>query len=512
MKFHKSTLALGYAGLALSLSLTPLSANPDSPVKPAVWQKHMVEINQQLKVNPEKARDNQAQIATCLRTIRMSLAAEDYQQAITQLNNLRNLEPSAVKPILALSEKLIDELVARSKQELTRTETLYTEFAEAIMAAKQAHQIDPWIKKLNVEVSRAQTRNRTINPLKVWTPIISDSANANVYQSINRGNQLFNMNTSHLTQLQSKASQALQIAHYWQDYLHYLKVDNTSSARSSMNRIAQVVVNFTYIPRSKVLDLQSGLIDDNQVTQKIASLSMDNLKKRLVSHDEALLLYDELRHAPSSLLTPAIRALSNKLQEYNSACEYLEGGDIDDGFYKIRALMFHPILGTLSQQTHDKYLQLYLKIPADFTQSKKEESATWATRYMLQLSKDKAWKELHVALVFMQQYYYRTNSSSNAPIKQDMLAITYLLVGMNYEANQQYMRAIAAYRQAVGTLGYCTEVVSEAGKRLRKLQQAHPTEFAQSQSLRSHDGTSNSFTTSPLLIRKIVKEELENDE
>ncbi len=509
MKFQKSILYLGYAGLALTLSLSPLSANSNNQES---WQKHIADISELVKVTTDKERENQAQIDTCLRTIKMSLAAKDYQQAITQLNNLRNMEPRAVKPILALSEKLIDELVAKSKEEITRTERLYTEFSEAILVAKLPNEIDTWIKKLNEEVKKSQRQNRSTRQLQLWTPNISNSPHLKGYSNMNRQNQLFNMNSSNLFLLQSQSSQALQVAHYWQDYLHYKINDNISSARSSMSRISQVVVNFTYIPRSRVLSLQSGLTDESKPKEAITILKIDDLRARLDSQEDALLLHHELRQVSSSRLTPAVRELNSKLQEYSNACAYLEGGDLDDGFYNIRKLIYHPIIGSLSKKTHDKFLKRYLRIPADFKQKENEEAEEWATRYILKLSEDKAWKQLHIALVFMQQYYYRSGGSGKAPIKQDLEAITYLLSGMNYEANQQYLRAIVAYRQVLGKLGYCTDVVTEAGKQLLKLQKAYPTEFAQSQSLRTHDGTSHSFTTSHLLIRKIVKEELINKE
>ena len=508
MKFQKSHLFVGYLALTLSLPLTLLSAFPDSPETPETWLTNIAEISEQVKATPNSPRKNQAQIDTSLRTIKMSLAAEDYQQAISQLNTLRNLEPKAVKPILALSEKLIDLLVQKSKNEIARTEKLYEEFAQAVLVAKTPNEIDPWLKKLNVEVKKAQTQNRAITPLKLWTPSISNSPYATGYNNINRSNQLFNMNTSSLAFLQSKASQALQIAHYWQDYLHYKNSGEISTARNSMSNISRVVVNFTYIPRSKVLELQSGLALGGNGKNSITKLTIDDLKQRLGTQQDALLLHQELSQTSSSYLTPAIRSLNSKLRDYSQACEYLEGGDIDDGFYKIRSLIYHPIIGSLSKKTHDKFLSRYLKIPANFKQNDNEESEAWATRYILKLSADKDWKKLHVALVFMHQYYYRSGGGSKAPINQDLEAVRNLLTGMNYEANQQYVRAIVAYRQVLGSIGLCTEVVAESGKHLTKLQKAHPAEYAQSQSLHSHDSTSSSYTTSPLLIRKIVKEEL----
>lgn len=499
MKLHSSLVSLGI-GICLSLSLAVADEQ--------AWQQPLQNISKQVQANPENPRKNQAQIDTCLRTIRMSLSANDLNQAITQLNNLRNLEPTAVKPILKLSEQLIDNLVQRSKKDIERKENLYQEFAEALINAKAPKDIDPWLKKLNEEIKHDKKQAKQITPIKLWAPTLPNSIHSEGYRNFNSQSQLFSMNTTSLFHLQSQANQALQIARYWQDYMQYKLDSQHSSARSSMSSIAQIVVNFTYIPRSRVLDLQSELSGNQPSSDQANLYQIEDLQKRLNTQDEAVLLYNELSHASSSRLTPAVRALKNKLQVYNSACEYLAGGDLDDGYYKISTLAYHPILGKLSRQTHDSYLRRHLKIPESFQKNKKEEGAEWATRYILQLSKDHAWKDLHGALSMLQQYYYRSSGSGKAPIKEDTRAIGYLLAGFNYESNQQYLRAIVAYRQAVGTLGYCTEIINEAGKRLTNLQKAHPTEFAQSQSLSSHEGTSHSFTTSHLLIRKIVKEEL----
>lgn len=102
MKFNKPIL---YATLSLGITLTPLSAKPEA------WQKHIHSISSQVKANPDQPNPKQAQIDTCLRTIKTSLAANDYNQVISQLNNLRAYEPKAVKSTLELSEQLIDALV-----------------------------------------------------------------------------------------------------------------------------------------------------------------------------------------------------------------------------------------------------------------------------------------------------------------------------------------------------------------------------------------------------------------
>lgn len=503
MEFKKSTL---YLGLALGLSLAPLSANPE------IWQKDIQDISQQVKADPDadadKERANQAQIDTSLRTIQMALAAEDYHQAITQLNNLRNLEPKAVKSILALSEKLIDTLVLKSKEDITRKEKLYEEFAKSIIAAEVASEIDPWLKKLNEEVRKSQNHHRSAGALQLWAPSAHSISQANSYSKFNGQSQLFNMNCSNLVHLQSKATTALQIAQSWQDYLHYKSQDNTSLARSSMTRVSQYVANFTYISRSKVLDLQSAFPDSNNARDEAGKIKINDLLKRLTNQQDALTLHYELKATSSSYFSAGVRELNNKLQSYSMACEYLEGGDLDDGFYKIRTLMSYPVLSELSKQTRDHYLNHYLAIPTEFKKKENEDSEVFVTRYLSELSQQKAWKNLRASLALMKQYYYRSSGVGLATVKGDLEALDYFIVARNYETHKQYKRAIVAYRQVLGKQASYTEVTEEAGKSLLRLQKTYPVESDLSESMSSHTATLSSYRRSNSLIRNVVKEEL----
>ena len=499
MKLKKSTF---YIGLAIGLSLAPLSADPE------VWQKHIEDISEQVKADPDKVRVNQAQIDTSLRTIQVSLATKDYYQAITQLNNLRNLEPEAVKSILKLSEKLIDVLVLKSKEEITRKEKFYEEFAKSIMTTKVASDIDPWLKKLNEEIRKAQNHNSSVRALQLWAPASHSISLAGSYSDFNGQSRLFNMNCSNLTHLQSKVNTALQIAQSWQDHLHYKSQGNTSSARNSMTRVSQYVVNFPYISRSKVLDLLADIPDSNNPRDEAGKIKMNDLLKRLGSQQDALTLYYELKATSSSYFSPEVRELIAKLYSYSTACEQLEGGDPDDGFYKIKTLMSYPILSELSKKTHDHYLNSYLNIPTEFKKKENEDSEVFVTRYLSKLSQEKAWKKLRASLVFMQQYYYRNNGIGVAKAKGDIEALDHLMIGVNYEAHKQYERAMVAYRQALSKLGSHPEVTAEAGKNLLKLKNEHPAEFDISESMSSYTSTISSFSRSSSLVRKVVKEEL----
>ena len=511
MKLYKCNLYTCHAIyllIVLSLTLSPLQAEPNSPSLPKAWLTNIAKISEQVIAKPDAPRANQAQIDASLRIIKASLAAENYQQAIIQLHVLHNYEPIAAKPILELSEQLADILAEKSKKEIARAEQLYKDFSQAILAAKVPEDIDHWLHKFSLERQKNQTLNRPSAALPIWSPIKVNSPFTANYKAINHSNQLFNINTSNLRYLQSKSRNALQIARYWQDYLHYIKLGSASDAKNSMRSVANIITDFSYIPRSKILELQSKLNGKNGTAPEITKHKLADLKKRLNTQEDAVILYHELARDSSTYNSPAISGLKSNLQEFHEACEYLEGGNINEGFYKIRKLIHHPLIGPLCRKTHDKFMIHYLKVPADFKQLKNEHCEEWATRYILKLSADKDWKKLHPALLFMHKYYNRSYSNYESTIGEDLKAVRYLRSAKNYEANKQYMRAIVAYRQAIGSIGYCTEIVEEAGKQILKLQKNHPTEYAQSESLHAHDGTFRSYTTSHLLIRKIVKEEL----
>jgi hypothetical protein len=471
-------------GTSLLLSI----ASPAEEQKP--WAKPLNNIASLIEKQPHDEEQKQAEISATLQTLQSVLATENLNQAVQELNRLRTLKPEAIKPILELSGMLLEELRGKSQAEIARVDKLHQEFAKAIFTMEKPSEIDAWLKTFNNEVKNNSKRQYWQTPISAWAPVHGGDPFASEYHAFNARTKDLCSSFSQITTLSQGSRAALDIARYWQDYLQYKSEGNISYTKNSLDRVANYVVNFTLIPRSKILTLRAKYDTSSGVKPTPSTptiFTLETLAEQSDSTEKFYAFCAAIESASSSRLSPEITSIKYMLRDVKRGIDEFSRGDLRDGYTYLNAAAKHPLLGDICNRILDQKLSEHLPIPESYVRKKSETPVQWVVRYYKELAAQKDWLALRPVLNGAHLCWRNSGVPESNFIRDDLEATVYLLRGLQFEENQLYPHAMVAYRRVFERLGYLSEVQKEASSRLKGLKKSHPKAYIQSLNMEDTD-------------------------
>lgn len=495
----------------LSLAALASLCSSATPLHAAVWDAELEQLTRLAEPagNPTadaKAKDTQERIQATLALLNANLSSKNYGRALHNLHALGKLSPKLIPASAKLSEKLLKELHSQREEAIKKRKELYQEFAKVLLNAKKPVELDAWIVKLN-SLSKANP-----SPGFQFRPFDPSRQHETPNYLITKEQWELNMSLQSqmgaFTTVTSEARAALNIATYWQNYLHYLTTGNYRNASNAMNQVASSVSNFTYIPRSKVLGLQHQLEVKTNPANKVKAEynDIETLQKTITDSESAMAAYSVLSTVSDSQLEAPLLTLKGELSQYRDFHRYLTRGSRHSAMEIYSTLHGHPILGKIATKELEDALAKSLKIPPTFQRNDGESPAEWVIRYADDLAKKGKWKALHAVSSASHNGFPRSDTFHHLTGGAD--AVKHLLIGMNFENHKQWARALAAYRQVMATYPNFEAVTKEAGKRLLALQQAHPNEAVISEALSSYSSTLSYPYYTASGIRELVQKEI----
>ena len=152
-------------------------------------------------------------------------------------------------------------------EEIANLEATFGELADALVAAEEAEELDPWIKELSD-----------------LSPGSSPSSRA-----------LAGPRATELTALRNRRSTAVGVTSAWQEYLTAKKHRDLKGARSSIASVIGRISEFPYVPRSRTLEIKARLQGSQPFGLEAGwSMSFEHYVARLKTPEDALVLKAEI--------------------------------------------------------------------------------------------------------------------------------------------------------------------------------------------------------------------------
>lgn len=485
--------------ITLLILLTYFTISPTILADEKAIEKELTNFIDVAVVQQAAANKKESQKQSLLR-IQSNIASKQYSQALNLIQAHIQLNPESTRTASALSSAILRELTKQAEKEVKRKKAFFNEFAKALTSAKAIEEIDHWLIKLNEEIQRDGKHRIYTQP--AWNPATNYIPNSSVYRGFWTANTRYQGYCGMPTQLRQETQTALRIATAWQDYLHALDLGDKRTARSHMNNIASYSASFVYIPRSKILKLSGNLMPQRVVRENSNELlEIKDVKLRLKTTADAILLYHELYNLSSSKMTPKVNYLKKDLRKLEEALNYVHSNNVKYGIEKLKALKSSPYLENLAVNILTNYVKSALNLPDNFVIKAGEDSLVWSERYLNKLAVEKKWGELHQAMLITK------HMKSGIDLReQDISALKLLIAAKNYQGAGLYHRAAVAYRQILGKGVYTEAINNEASSQLKKIRKDYPESYLLSHDMHGHDSNYHSKSRESYLKKLIVIE------
>lgn len=321
-------------------------------------------------------------------------------------------------------------------------EAAFVELAEDLLRARDPQEMDPWLLRITK---------------------LSDTGGKLAHHA--------QATDSELRRMEGQLQTARQIVVQWQDYLMGVKLENPTAAKQSMASLANLVSQFPYVPRSRVIERQARLERSDAFGEDELELqSREDYLERLTSLDAIAAVHGELGALnPNRRQERDLQELHTDLERFTAGRNHLLRGDLSSGSRALREIRQKPYLRALANQAMIEAIRASVPVPEDFETVEGESAEHFSERYLKSVSGnvDSLWR----ALMTLREFH--TSGAERTMIGRDLEAVEYLLAARAYEKQKQFARAIVAYRQFLGTVSrYCPK--GTAGEQMVRLQEEHP--------------------------------------
>ena len=414
-----------------------------------------------------------------------SFEGDAQLQTLTQsLNSILTYFPELGAEVAEAQQLLQKVTEARDQDRIDELEAVFQELAGTLLAAEEPEELDSWIQRL--------------------TNLSGGSAGR---FSNSQGSK------EELQRLNNYLRSASQVAVYWQDYLMNKKLKNVEACQRSVSNLTSQIVQFPYVPRSKILVMQARLNSPNPFGDEVAEdvPTIDNFVERITSVQSVLDLKSELAQMGSNRRNELkINRLYSNLEKFENGYNQIARGSYSSGFNYLRELQGMKRLGYFATELMLSGFRKALSIPDEFESKDGEDTDAFLDRYLRSTANDptKLQRAIKTSVSLL------SPGSKRTALNDEQKAVDLLVIAKAYEKQEQFARAIVAYRLFLSmTTQYA--VTDEATKSLAKLKKEHPGAAESAQSMSSHTSSIPRVYPPRLtreyrdLIRKEVMETLE---
>ena len=510
-KFNKPSIHVKVASIAASFMLSSSFSHA------AEWDQHLKSISATVENNIELYKKNadslhKDNIEAKLIAMKMALASDKLYDAVIKLDELRKLDPQLTESTLTLAEKIMDQLVKDSESAVKETEKEYQTFAKELMASTKPQEVDKWFVKFEELQKKQQAKSTHYSSANGWSPSYSGTRYSDRFAGFQSQNSAYISNIGCIAQYNNKTRTAITIAQHWQDYLLHKMNENQQAQSNSLRSVAQHLPQFNYIPRSKVLILQSDAEKlykekNNSKTKKEAEFyDLESIQPFLKNDKGIHNLRSILSRTSSSNMAPEVYTLKSPIDTYSRASEYLANGDISRALTDLRKLSVHPHIGKIAQSKLNSYLIKYFDLPEKYQATDKLSAYDQALLYMEEIIQKKSWTELQQFLNKLSTC--KTSDLAHLEINEEIKMLKLMQSAQNLENAKQITRAITAYRQVVSSPTNITDITKEATDKLLQLQQAYPEQAEESESIITFSSRLYSSPLNKTQILKMITDEI----